>query len=254
MSSTKITKKAIETLTKKAIETLIKKETQPLIDEITELRAQLMAIVAGLIAEAPKEENTVKKETQPLIDEITELRAQLKAVVAGLIAEAPKEENTVKTKKVKAVKDALLPPPTTAPERLMTVPEEKREKKKIKRTPTSWALALQEVYMPMIKKTLGEENLPKGIWHMTVAAYLKKEGKTAPTEDDVKKAISFLESNQEYKSASAEKMSEKKSDSESGSVSDSSAASASKEAKKRGRPKKVKVEEKVVAANPFDDM
>jgi hypothetical protein len=195
-------------------------------------------------------ETLIKKETQPLIDEITELRAQLMAVVAGLIAEAPKEENTVKTKKVKAVKDALLPPPTTAPERLITVPEEKREKEKIKRAPTSWALALQEVYMPMIKKTLGEENLPKGIRHMTVAAYLKKKGKTAPTEDDVKKAISFLESNPEYKSASAEKMSEKNSDS--GSVSDGSAASASKEAKKRGRPKKVKVEEKVVAANPFD--
>jgi hypothetical protein len=191
-------------------------------------------------------ETLIKKETQPLIDEITELRAQLKAVVAGLIAEAPKEENTVKTKKVKAVKDALLPPPTTAPERLMTVPEEKREKEKIKRAPTSWALALQEVYMPMIKKTLGEENLPKGIRHMTVAAYLKKEGKTAPTEDDVKAAIAFLESNPEYKSAHAEK------NSDSGSVSDGSAASASKEAKKRGRPKKVKVEEKVVAANPFD--
>ena len=197
-------------------------------------------------------EALIKKATQPLSDEITELRAQLKAVVAGLIAEAPKEENTVKAKKVKAVKDALLPPPTTAPERLMTVPEEKREKEKIKRAPTSWALALQEVYMPMIKKALGNENLPKGIRHMTVAAYLKKEGKTAPTEDDVKKAISFLESNPEYKSASAEKMSEKNS----GSVSDGSAASASasasKKAKKRGRPKKVKVEEKVVAANPFD--
>ena len=194
-------------------------------------------------------EALIKKETQPLIDEITELRAQLKAVVAGLIAEAPKaEENTVKTKKVKLVKDALLPPPTTAPVRLMTVPEEKLEKEKVKRAPNSWALDFREVYNPIIKKALGGKNLPKGIWPMTVAAYLKKEGKTAPTEDDVKAAIAFLESNPEYKSAHAEK------NSDSGSVSDGSAASASasKEAKKRGRPKKVKVEEKVVAANPFD--
>ena len=184
-------------------------------------------------------EALIKKATQPLSDEITELRAQLKAVVAGLIAEAPKEENTVKTKKVKLVKDALLPPPTAAPERLMTVPEEKREKEKIKRTPTSWALALQEVYMPMIKKALGGKNLPKGIRHMTVAAYLKKEGKTAPTEDDVKKAISFLESNPEYKSDRQKSLSE----------SSSSDGEASAKTAKRGRPKKVKAE-----VNPFDEM
>ena len=179
-------------------------------------------------------EALIKKETQPLIDEITELRAQLKAVVAGLIAEAPKaEENTVKTKKGKTAKA-----------------KKETDAEKVKKAPSSWAIALQEVYMPIIMKALGDKNLPKGIWPMTVAAYLKKDGKTAPTEDDVKKAISFLESNPDYKSASAEKMSEK--NSEAGSVSDGSAASASKEAKKRGRPKKVKVEEKVVAANPFD--
>ena len=191
-------------------------------------------------------EALIKKETQPLIDEITELRAQLKAVVAGLIAEAPKEENTVKTKKVKLVKDALLPPPTTAPVRLMTVPEEKREKEKVKRAPNPWILAFREVYNPIIAKALGGKNLPKDMCRLVVASYLKKEGKTAPTEDDVKAAIAFLESNPDYKSAHAEK------NSDSGSVSDGSAVSASKEAKKRGRPKKVKVEEKVVAANPFD--
>jgi hypothetical protein len=144
---------------------------------------------------------------QFLQDEVASLRLRVKALETGQVAEATEKPKKGKTAKAKKETDA----------------------EKVKKAPGSWALALQEVYMPIIKKALGEENLPKGIWHMTVASYLKKDGKTAPTEDDVKKAISFLESNPDYKSNT------QKSRSEAGSVKEDAL-------KKRGRPAKAKAE------------
>ena len=154
---------------------------------------------------------------QFLQDEVASLRLRVKALETGQVAEATEKPTKAKTAKAKKESDA----------------------EKVKRAPGSWALALQEVYMPIIKKALGGKNLPKGITHMGVAGYLKKEGKTAPTEDDVKKAISFLESNPEYKSDRQKSLSE----------SSSSDGEASAKTAKRGRPKKVKAE-----VNPFDEM
>jgi hypothetical protein len=144
---------------------------------------------------------------QFLQDEVASLRLRVKALETGQVAEATEKPKKGKTAKAKKETDA----------------------EKVKKAPSSWALALQEVYMPIIKKALGDEKLPKGITHMGVAGYLKKDGKTAPTEDDVKKAISFMESNPDYKSDT------QKSRSEAGSVKEDAP-------KKRGRPAKAKAE------------
>ena len=147
---------------------------------------------------------------QFLQDEVASLRLRVKALETGQVAEATEKPKKGKTAKAKKETDA----------------------EKVKKAPSSWALALQEVYMPIIKKALGDEKLPKGITHMGVAGYLKKDGKTAPTEDDVKKAISFMESNPGYKSDT------QKSRSEAGSVKEDAPAKTAK----RGRPAKAKAE------------
>ena len=147
---------------------------------------------------------------QFLQDEVASLRLRVKALETGQVAEATEKPTKAKTAKAKKESDA----------------------EKVKRAPSSWALALQEVYMPIIEKALGGKNIPKGIRHMTVASYLKKEGKTAPTEDDVKKAISFMESNPDYKSDTQKRLSE------AGSVKEDAPAKTAK----RGRPAKAKAE------------
>ena len=155
---------------------------------------------------------------QFLQDEVASLRLRVKALETGQVAEATEKPKKGKTAKAKKETDA----------------------EKVKKAPGPWALALQEVYMPIIKKALGGKNLPKGIRHMTVAGYLKKDGKTAPTEDDVKEAIKFLESNPDYKSDT------QKTRSESGSVNDEALAKTAK----RGRPAKGKAEKDAKAEKP----
>jgi hypothetical protein len=147
----------------------------------------------------------LKKAVESLKDENAELRMRMKAVESGQVAETTEKVTKGKTAKAKKETDPDAP----------------------KRAPSSWAIALKEVYMPVINKALGDEKLPKGITHMGIAGYLKKQGKTAPSETDVKKAIDFMESNPDYKSDT------QKTRSESGSV---------KEEKKRGRPAKAKAE------------
>jgi len=147
---------------------------------------------------------------QFLQDEVASLRLRVKALEGGQVAATEATEKVTKSKTAKAKKEKDPDAP--------------------KRVPSSWAVALQEVYMPVIKKALGDEKLPKGLSHMQVAAYLKKESKTAPSEADVKKAIEFLESNPDYKSDT------QKTRSESGSVKEDAPA------KKRGRPAKAKAE------------
>ena len=137
-------------------------------------------------------------------DEVASLRLRVKALEGGQVAES----QPAVAKKAKKEKDPDAP----------------------KKAPSKWAIALQEVYMPVIKKALGDEKLPKGLSHMQVAGYLNKQGKTEPTTEDVKSAIQFLESNPDYKSDT------QKTRSESGSVKEDAPA------KKRGRPSKAKAE------------
>ena len=181
---------------------------------------------------------------------IKAIKSQLAALEESLAQHMPKEEvKEEKAKKAKKVMKAAehseptkdLPlAPTAVPERLMTMPEpEKKEKEKVKRAPSKWVIALQEVYMPTIKKALGEEKLPKGMTYMQVASYLNSNKITEPDVDDVLAGIEFLESNPDHKSDRQKTLSEN-------SSSDGEASAA----KKRGRPKKVKAE----AVNPFDEM
>jgi hypothetical protein len=93
---------------------------------------------------------------------------------------------------------------------------------KAKRPPSAWAIALKEVYTPLVKEALGEGVKMNGM-HMKVAGYLKKNNVEKPTLDDVKLAIEFLQTNPDYKSDTAQKKVD--------STSESSE-------KKRGRPKK----------------
>jgi len=90
---------------------------------------------------------------------------------------------------------------------------------------SAWAVALKEVYTPLVREALGEGvKMPSGL-HMKVAGYLKKNGNEKPTLDDVKAAIEFLQNNPDYKSDTAMRK-----------TSDSGSETSSK---KRGRPKKV---------------
>jgi hypothetical protein len=89
---------------------------------------------------------------------------------------------------------------------------------------SAWAVAMREVYTPLVKEALNGEKMPNGL-HMKVAGYLNKNGNKKPTLDDVKAAIEFLQNNPDYKS-----------DTQKRKMSDSGSETSSK---KRGRPKKV---------------
>jgi len=89
---------------------------------------------------------------------------------------------------------------------------------------SAWAVAMREVYTPLVKEALNGEKMPNGL-HMKVAGYLNKNGNKKPTLDDVKAAIEFLQNNPDYKSDTAMRK-----------MSDSGSETSSK---KRGRPKKV---------------
>lgn len=97
--------------------------------------------------------------------------------------------------------------------------EPKPEPKKV----SAWAMAMKEVYAPLVKEALNGEKMPNGLL-MKVAGYLNKSGNEKPTLDDVKAAIEFLQNNPDYKSDTAMRR-----------ASDSSSETS---AKKRGRPKK----------------
>jgi len=92
------------------------------------------------------------------------------------------------------------------------------------RVVSAWAVAMKEVYTPLVKEALNGEKMADGL-HMKVAGYLNKNGNKKPTLDDVKAAIEFLQNNPDYKS-----------DTQMRKMSDSGSETSSK---KRGRPKKV---------------
>lgn len=98
-------------------------------------------------------------------------------------------------------------------------PKPKRELK-----PGSWADQLKTTYAPVFNEAWGSEKKPAGLL-MKVAGYLKKNGKTEPTLEEMREAITFIRENPEYQSDTQK--------------SRSAANSTDEKPKARGRPKKV---------------
>ena len=171
-----------------------------------------------------------------IVETITAIRAiksQLAALEKGLEHYMPKEENTVKTKKVKAVKDALslslsLPPPTTAPVRLMTVPEEKLEKEK--RKPSAWAIHCRDVLIPVIMRLKKEHGIK--VNHLITCGYIKEKNLENPTESEVLESLRYLAEHPDYKSTHQKKKIQS---------TDASSVPSGEGKKARGRPKKIKI-------------
>uniref|UniRef100_A0A6C0D920 Uncharacterized protein n=1 Tax=viral metagenome TaxID=1070528 RepID=A0A6C0D920_9ZZZZ len=159
-----------------------------------------------------------------LITLITETRERLAKMEAMVAKMANKEAKKTAKKTAKGTicenhsSDTEIPyPPVPASQ-----PSSPKAEKP-KRAASAWAVALKEVYTPLVKEALGEGVKMNGL-HMKVAGYLKKNDNEKPSLDDVKAAIAFLQSNPEYKSDTAQKR----------------ADTASEGSKKRGRPKKVR--------------
>ncbi len=103
-----------------------------------------------------------------------------------------------------------------------TADGEEKVKREVK--PGSWADQLKTVYSPIFNEAWGSDKKPAGML-MKVAGYLKKEGKVAPTVEEMREAIKFITENPEHKSDTQ--------------ISRSAAGSTDEAPKVRGRPKKV---------------
>jgi hypothetical protein len=162
-----------------------------------------------------------------LTEEVASLRLRVKALEGNVVAKTDeKAEEKKKPGRPKKVAEDL-PPPTAAPERLMTVPAEVKEKEK--RKPSAWAIHCRDVMIPVIMRLKKEHEIK--INHLTACGYLKEKNLENPTETEVLEALRYLKDHPEYKSTHQKNKALKSTDASSVS---------SGEGKKRGRPKKVK--------------
>jgi hypothetical protein len=192
-----------------------------LIAETEERLTQMKAIATQLQEQAAKKaKKAAKKEAKmepsresPLPDFVPEFTDDMMSE-----SDAPRAPVPVSKKNKKTAPPPLPKSPAAAP-----APEPAPEPA-AERVVSAWAVAMREVYTPLVKEALNGEKMPNGL-HMKVAGYLKKNGNEKPTLDDVKAAIEFLQNNPDYKSDTAMRK-----------TSDSGSETSSK---KRGRPKKV---------------
>ena len=152
-------------------------------------------------------------DAQKMMERMMKAFAEIRGTASSGAAAPASEEAPTKGKKSRKTKDGE--------------PKVKREVK-----PGSWADQIKTVYMPVFNEAWTDGKKPAGLL-MRVSGYLKGQGKTQPTLEEMKAAITFFKENPDHKSETA--------------LSRSADGSTDEAPKTRGRPKK-KAAEKPVSA------